>query len=390
MTTDMLVPRGSAATRLRRASEPAEQDSVPELTGTQKAALVLMNMSTERASAVLRTFTPEEQEQITEEMARMRQVSAADTERAIDAFRDIAAQQQPTTERTGRDIATELIEASFEGERAADLLERISAPEASASFAFLETMEPAGIVTLLEADTAETVSFVLVQLGPDLAAKILMQHEANRRVDIAQAIATMGSPAPEAGGIVADVLRRRAKAAASATVFVEEEGDEHGAAPLRVQPLVDIMNRAAPADEGALLDGIRERDGNLADEVRAKLLSFDDIGRLQDRDVQQVLRGIELATVALALKGAASDVSTAITSNMSERNRDALAEEAGELGRVKRSQVEEARNVLVRAMRELAGTAGLELKKTSPEPGAVDDTELPAEAAVEEEEEYVD
>jgi flagellar motor switch protein FliG len=390
MTTDMLVPRGSAATRLRRASEPAEQDSVPELTGTQKAALVLITLSTERASAVLRTFTPEEQEQITEEMARMRQVSAADTERAIDAFRDIAAQQQPTTERTGRDIATELIEASFEGERAADLLERISAPEASASFAFLETMEPAGIVTLLEADTAETVSFVLVQLGPDLAAKILMQHEANRRVDIAQAIATMGSPAPEAGGIVADVLRRRAKAAASATVFVEEEGDEHGAAPLRVQPLVDIMNRAAPADEGALLDGIRERDGNLADEVRAKLLSFDDIGRLQDRDVQQVLRGIELATVALALKGAASDVSAAITSNMSERNRDALAEEAGELGRVKRSQVEEARNVLVRAMRELAGTAGLELKKTSPEPGAVDDTELPAEAAVEEEEEYVD
>ena len=75
---------------------------------------------------------------------------------------------------------------------------------------------------------------------------------------------------------------------------------------------------------------------------------------------------------------------------MSERNREALAEEAGELGRVKKSQVEEARNVLVRAMRELAGTAGLELKKTAPEPGAVDETELPAEEAVEEEEEYVD
>ena len=41
-------------------------------------------------------------------------------------------------------------------------------------------------------------------------------------------------------------------------------------------------------------------------------------------------------------------------------------------------------------MRELAGTAGLELKQTAPEPGAVDETELPAETAVEEEEEYVD
>ena len=66
------------------------------------------------------------------------------------------------------------------------------------------------------------------------------------------------------------------------------------------------MNHAAPADEGALIEGIRERDGDLADEVRAKLLSFVDIARLQDRDVQQLLRGIELGTIALALKGAAA------------------------------------------------------------------------------------
>ena len=363
---------------------------VPELTGMQKAALVLMNMSTERASAVLRTFSLEEQDEITAEMARMRRVSGADAEAAIEAFREVASRTDEPGERTGREVATELIEASFEGERAADLLERISAPEASASFAFFEELEPQRIVTLLEADTAATVAFVLVQLGPEQAARILMLHEGDRRVDIAQAIATMGSPAPEAGRIVAGVLRGRAKVAASETVVVDDDDAEGGPAPLRVQPLVDIMNRAAPADEGALLEGLRGRDGHLADEVRAKLLSFEDIARLQDRDVQQLLRGIELGTIALALKGADPDVATAITSNMSERNREALAEEAGELGRVKRSQVEDARNLLVRAMRELAGTAGLELKKTAPEPGAADVTELPVEQAAEEEDEYVD
>jgi len=363
---------------------------VPELTGMQKAALVLMNMSTERASAVLRTFSLEEQDEITAEMARMRRVSGADAEAAIEAFREVASRTDEPGERTGREVATELIEASFEGERAADLLERISAPEASASFAFFEELEPQRIVTLLEADTAATVAFVLVQLGPEQAARILMLHEGDRRVDIAQAIAVMGSPAPEAGRIVAGVLRGRAKVAASETVVVDDDDAEGGPAPLRVQPLVDIMNRAAPADEGALLEGLRGRDGHLADEVRAKLLSFEDIARLQDRDVQQLLRGIELGTIALALKGADADVATAITSNMSERNRESLAEEAGELGRVKKSQVEEARNLLVRAMRELAGTAGLELKKTAPEPGAADVTELPVEQAAEEEDEYVD
>lgn len=365
---------------------------VPELTGTQKAALVLMNMGKERASAVLRTLSADEQEEITAEMARLRQIRGVDAEAAIEAFREVAetraADQQ---ERTGRVVAMELIEASFEGERAADLLERISAPESSASFAFLDDVDPARTVVLLESDSAETVAFVLVQLGPDLAAKVLMQLEPTRRIDVAQAIAMMGAPAPEAGGIVASVLRRRVKAS-SQTVFIDDDGDDEPGAPqLRVQPLVDIMNHAAPADEGVLMEGLRDRDGHLHDEVRAKMLSFDDITRLQDRDVQSMLRGIDLGTIALALKGADADIATAVTSNMSERNRESLAEEAAELGRVKKSQVEDARNVLVRAIRELAGTAGLELKKTAPEPGGEGDEAASAiEDAAEPEEEYVD
>ena len=56
---------------------------------------------------------------------------------------------------------------------------------------------------------------MLVQLGPDQAAKILMALEPARRTDVAAAIATMGTPVPEAGGIVADALRRQLRAATS-------------------------------------------------------------------------------------------------------------------------------------------------------------------------------
>ena len=362
-----------------------------ELSGVQKAALVLMNMSTERASAVLRTFSPQEAEEITAEMARMRHVSGRDAMVAIEQFKDLVEQPAEAVEQTGHDVATQLIEAAFEGERQTELLEHIAAPGSSATFAFLEELELARVLGLLEDDAAETVAFVLVQLGPDLAAKILMAQTPDRRVDIAQAVATMGSPAPAAGGIVADVLRRRAKIAASQTVFVEEdEGGEPGVPQLRVQPLVDIMNHAEPADEGALLDGLRDRDANLADEVRARLLSFEDVPRLQDRDLQQVLRGIDLATLALALKGAPSEISTAITGNMSERNRESLAEEAAELGRVPKRQVDDARNVVVRAVRELAGTAGLELKKVAGEDAPAEETDVPETGPAEPEEEYVD
>jgi flagellar motor switch protein FliG len=145
------------------------------------------------------------------------------------------------------------------------------------------------------------------------------------------------------------------------------------------------MNHAEPAAEGDLLAGLRDRDSDLADQVRAKLLAFEDVPRLQDRDLQQVLRGLDVAQLAVALKGAPEEIADAIKANMSERNRTALGEEAAELGRLPRKTVEEARNLVVRAIRELAGTAGLQLKPVAgaePIAAAADDQE--------EEEDYVD
>lgn len=360
--------------------------AVRSLSGVQKAALVLMNMSTERAAAVLRNFSPQEAEDITAEMARMQGPAGRDAETAIREFHEQnVVRTEVSGGRTGKDIAADLIQASFEPDRAAGLLERIEAPEASVSFAFLESLEPPTLVKQLAAETAETVAFVLVQLGPDQAAKVLMSLESGRRTDVAEAIATMGSPAPEAGGIVADALRRQLRAPASR--FEPVEPHEAAAPAMRVQPLVDIMNRAEPAAEGELLAALQIRDAHLADEVRAKMLAFEDLPRLKDLDLQQVLRGIDIAQLALALKGAGDDITAAVRANMSERNRETLADETAELGRVPRSKVDEARHAIVRTLRELAGTTGLELKPAAGQDLAAGEA---AVAEIEDEEEYVD
>jgi len=359
--------------------------AVRSLSGVQKAALVLMNMSTERAAAVLRNFSPQEAEEITAEMARMRAPAGRDAETAIREFHEQNVHRADAAGgRTGKDIAADLIQASFEPDRAAGLLERIEAPEASVSFAFLESVEATAVVKQLAAETAETVAFVLVQLGPDQAAKVLMALEPDRRTDVAEAIATMGSPAPEAGGIVADALRRQLRSTTSR--YAPVEAGDAGAGGLRVQPLVDIMNHAEPAAEGELMAALQARDAHLADEVRAKMLAFEDLPRLQDLDLQQVLRGIDIAQLALALKGAGDDIADAVRANMSERNRETLAAEAAELGRVPRSRVDEARHAIVRSLRELAGTTGLELKPQAGEAPAEGD----AAPEIEDEEEYVD
>ena len=373
------------ASRVAPASRPGSAAvAVRGLSGVQKVALVLMNMSTERAAAVLRNLDEAQALEVTTEMSRLRSADGRDAVKAVQAFRAELKKAELPAARSGKEVAASLLQASFEPDRAASMIERMEAPGSTAAFSFLEPLEPPKVVELLRFESPETVAFVLVQLAPGFAAKILMAHEPDRRIDIAQCVATMGTPVPEAAAVVADVLRTRARNAAAKPAGAEPEEDEVPAA--RVQPLVDIMNHAEPSAEGDLLAGLRDRDSDLADQVRAKLLAFEDVPRLQDRDLQQVLRGLDVAQLAVALKGAPEEIADAIKANMSERNRTALAEEAAELGRLPKKTVEEARGLVVRAIRELAGTARLQLKPAAGAETVAASTEQDEET----EEEYVD
>jgi flagellar motor switch protein FliG len=79
--------------------------------------------------------------------------------------------------------------------------------------------------------------------------------------------------------------------------------------------------------------------------------------------VQQVLRGVDAAVLAVAMKGATEAVSEMITSNLSERNREILEDEVRILGPVRVSQVEDARAEIVRAIRDLEATGAITVQR---------------------------
>ncbi len=80
---------------------------------------------------------------------------------------------------------------------------------------------------------------------------------------------------------------------------------------------------------------------------------FEDIVTLDDRAVQTVLREVETAELATALKGVRADVREKVTSNLSARAAENLAEELELLGPVRTSAVEEAQAKIVRVIRTL-------------------------------------
>jgi flagellar motor switch protein FliG len=314
------------------------------LTGTQKAAMVLMQMEQEHAAAVLKQMSEAEAEELVAEIVRLRRVDPGMAEEALTEFHGLSTSGRRRT-RGGMEVAIGLLESSFGAERAAGVVGRLASTAAGQSFEFLDTVEAGQIQAVLDGELPQTIALVLAHLRPENASAVLAGFDPAIRLDVAQCIATMGSATPEAISVVAETIKIRAGAVAAPNQGSTVIGG--------IQPLVEIINRADVATERELLESLESRDPALAEEVRARMLTFADIVNLERRDVQQVLRGIDSVVLAIAMKGAAEAVVAVIRANVSERNRELLDDQIRNAGAVRVSQVEEARAEVVRNIRDL-------------------------------------
>jgi flagellar motor switch protein FliG len=332
--------------------------AVPALSGAEKVAVVLMQMSPTSAASLFAQFSESEAEEIAAEIVRLRRVSSSVASTVINEFHEYVASGRRTA-RGGRDFAAGLLEASFGADKAAGLMDRLASTMAGKSFDFLEPMSPEQILALVDGELSQTMALILAHLRPSKASAVLAGLDDGQASEVARCIATMGPVAPEVVSIVAEVLKQRAGSVVSPGKSTENVGG--------IQPLVDILTRSDTRTERTVLDGLDILDSELAGEVRAQMLTFKDIVRLERRDLQQILRGVSPELLATALKGTAAVVLEAVRNNISDRNREILEFEMANSGPVRASQVEEARAQIVRSIREETSNGTMVIRRADEE-----------------------
>jgi flagellar motor switch protein FliG len=324
------------------------------MTGAQKAALLLVQLGREQASRIMSMMDESEIEELSAEIARLERIDAASAEEVMDEFVSSALGPHGVASRGGLSLAQELLEASVGADRAADMLDRLSTSLQGQPFEFLHHADARQVVGLLSGEHPQTVALVMAHLRADLASQIMTGLPAELRAEVAHRLALMDRASPDVVTVVAETLQRKASAVLTPTDTSAVGG---------VQPLVEIINRADPTTEKSILEGLELRDKALADEVRSMMFVFADITLLEDRAIQLVLRGVEMSTLATALKGAADEVRDKVLSNLSERARENLVEEMDMLGPVRMSVVEEARASVVQAIRQLEETGQIVISR---------------------------
>lgn len=325
------------------------------LTGTQKAAVLLLQLGKERAGRIMAMLDEKDIDDLAVEIVRMEHVDPRLAEDVITEFHQQAIGAGGlSVGRGGLGYAQQLLEASLGSERAAGVIERLASSIAGQPFEFLLHADARQALSLLSGEHPQTIALVLAHLRPDHASAILAGLPPAVRTEVAHRIALMERASPDIVAIVAESLQRKASA-----VLTPRELSAVGG----VQPLVEIINRADPSTEKFILEGLAEVDSALADEVRSRMFVFADVTLLEDRATQLVLRQVESSALAVALKGAPQEVRDKILRNLSERARENLLEEIEILGPTRLSQVEEARAGIVQIIRQLEESGQIVIRR---------------------------
>jgi flagellar motor switch protein FliG len=328
-----------------------------ELTGVQKAAVLLMQLDRERSAKVLRSLRESEVADIMAEVARLRSIDGDVVGEVMNEFRDMAQTRTAITSG-GIEMARLMLEESLGGEKAAEILGRVSAGMVELPFEFLRRADPRQVLNFIQDEHPQTITLVLAHMSAEAAALVMSGLSEELQRDVSHRLAVMDRTSPDVIDHVEAVLERKLSSVLAPTEFAAVGG---------VQSLVDILNRSDRGTERLILEGLERNDPEIADEVRQRMFVFEDVLTLDDRSVQLVLRQVDSKELAVALKGVREDVREKIARNMSERAALNLKEEIESLGPVRLKSVEEAQGAIVRVIRALEESGQVVLSRSADE-----------------------
>jgi flagellar motor switch protein FliG len=321
--------------------------------GIRKAAVLLVQLGQDGASKVLSHLPEAEVEAISAEILQLESLAAAESETVLGEFHQMASARANVL-RGGPEFARAMLEESLGYERAQTVMSRLAATAMQLPFQFLHRADPRQLLSFISGEHPQVIAVVLAHLTSDKATLVLSGLEQERQADVAHRLAVMDRVSPDTLKELERVLERK-----MGSVLQPMDVSKIGG----LDPLIQIINRSDRATERLIVEGLQARDPELAEEVKSRMFMFEDILMLENRDLQQVLRQVEGADLAPAMKGISEELRVKITSNMSERAAETLLEEIELLGPVLLRQVEEAQQKIIQIIRRLEDAGEVTLRR---------------------------
>ncbi len=330
----------------------ARADSQP-MSGLRRAAILLVVLGDEAASAVYRNLRHDDLHMLTQEIAELGYVSPEQAASVLQDYYRLAVTQEYLAQG-GPDYANQLLIKAFGDDGAKHLLNQVlQAQEANAAnLDSLQKADPDQLVKFVEGEHPQTVALVLAHLGVKAASSLLVRLPEKLRAESVRRLAEMQQFSTEMVKKISVVLHKKLAA------LGEQKRRAYGG----VHAVADMLNSIDPASNKNILEAIEQEDPKLALEIRNMMFTFDDLLTVADASIREILSQVDKKTLAMALKGASEELKNHFYKAMSSRAVEMLKEDIDALGPVRARQVQKAQQETVNLARKLEAEGKITLK----------------------------
>lgn len=329
--------------------------SEKQMTGTRKAAVLLVLLGEDIASEVYRNLPQEELQRLTGEIADLGYISPESASVVLEEYHKLTMTQDYVSQG-GSDYANQLLVKAFGKEAAKDLLAQVvRAQEASAAqLESLQKADPQQLIKFVEGEHPQTIALVLAHLGAKSASSLLGLLPEKVRAETVKRLAEMRQFSPEIAEKISTILNKR----------VQGLGEQGRRAYAGIKAVADLLNRIDLATSKAILEVIEQDDAQLAISIRNLMFTFEDLLEVPEASIREILGQLDKKTLSIALKGASEELKNHTFKSMSSRAVQMLKEDMEVLGPVRARDVEAAQQETVDLARKLEAQGKLTLKST--------------------------
>jgi flagellar motor switch protein FliG len=310
-------------------------------TGAQKAAILMLSFGEDISAEIFKSMTEFEIKRIGTAMSRLGRLDQEIVDEIMLEFYGIL-QQNKKFFYGGNDFTKKVIGSAFKGGEADDLIEQL-ALGSNANLDALELIDPRTLSNFIRNEHPQTVALILAHLDAKKCGDTLKLLPEGIHTEVLFRIANLDAVQPEIIDEIDDVLRQEVQAMGS--VATQKIGG--------IEPIAGMLNLLDKATAEQILDNFEERDPDLAEQIRQLMFVFDDLVKIDERGIQELIKNINNDKWKIALRTASEGVKELVFKNMSQRAADMLREDMEAGGAVKLADVEAAQLDVINIARKL-------------------------------------
>lgn len=313
------------------------------LTKTQKLAAFLIVIGPDAAAEVVKQFDDPQLDLICRELATLNVLDDATQRAVVQEFAGVVY-EGATSLLGGVDFAQATLEKAKGGHAALRIMERAAPGNRARDDGDIRELDVREVLNLVKNEQPQTIAFILSNLESAKAAEIIKLLTPEQREQVVERLGAMDETSRDIATRVAKNLHRR-RPPTSAPQSLQRNGGAKATA--------DILNLLDKESRKTLLARVDERNAALGAAIRKEIFGFDDLGRLAPADLQRLMREIDTADLAKALKNARPAVVDALLKSVSKRAAESVREEMDMLGSIKAKDISAAQDRIILVVRKL-------------------------------------